>query len=62
MNDLIPYCPYCNINLELNEHYDCYDDGDTTIYYAMGYCNHCKRNYNWKDIFKFDHFEDLEED
>lgn len=31
MNDLTPCCPYCNINLELNEHYDCYDDGDTTI-------------------------------
>lgn len=62
MDNPTPYCIHCGVPIRLDEHYDCYDDGDTTVYYALGRCECCGRNYHWQDVFKFHHFEDLEED
>ena len=55
-------CPHCDNLLGAVDHYDVYEaDVDTTIYYATGRCYVCGKNYRWEEVFKYNHFENLEE-
>ena len=56
-----PVCPNCGTELEFDDHYDMYDDGDLILCFAYGHCPNCKKKYQWKDIYSFRGFDDLEE-
>lgn len=60
--ELMPSCPHCGCALNFFDHCDCYDDGDTTLFFARGNCPKCHRNYRWTDVYKLSHIEDLEEE
>ena len=57
-----PNCPYCKVELDFDDHYDMYDDGDSIIVKAIGHCPKCKKNFKWEDVFTLCGFQDLEED
>ena len=50
------FCPHCNVELDIFEHYDCYDDDNATVYYTTGNCPKCKRHYRWEEIYTYSHF------
>lgn len=56
-----PYCPHCAVELDFDDHYDMYDDGDAIIVKAMGHCPKCRKNFKWEDIYTLCDFQDLEE-
>ena len=60
--ELMPSCRYCGCALTFFDHYDCYDDADTALFFARGYCPECQRRYRWTDVYKLSYIEDLEED
>ncbi len=60
--ELMPSCPHCGCILTFFDHYDCYDDADTALFFAHGYCPECQRKYSWTDVYKLSHIEDLEEE
>ena len=57
-----PYCPHCGVELDFDDHYDMYDDGDIIIVKAYGHCSCCKTKYRWEDIYSLTGFRDVEED
>lgn len=57
-----PNCPYCKVELDFDDHYDMYDDGDTIICRAIGHCAKCGKHFKWEDLYTFCGFQDLEED
>ena len=59
--ELMPSCPHCGCTLIFFEHYDCYDDADTALFFADGHCPKCRREYRWTDVYKLHSIEDLEE-
>ena len=62
MNDNYnPYCPHCGVELNFDDHYDMYDDGDRIIVKAIGCCPNCRKNFRWEDVYVLRCFQDLEE-
>lgn len=59
--ELMPSCPHCGCTLTFFEHYDCYNDADTALFFADGHCPKCWREYRWTDVYKLHSIEDLEE-
>ena len=57
----MPECKYCNVELEFDDTVDQYSDADIVIFYEVGHCPKCGKDYKWKDKYKFSDFEDLEE-
>jgi hypothetical protein len=57
-----PYCPHCAIELDIDDHYDMYEDGDTIIVKAIGHCYKCGKRFRWEDVYTLCTFQDLEED
>ena len=57
----MPECLECGTELEFDNTLDQYSDADVVVFYEIGHCPKCKKAYKWKDIFKFETFEDLEE-
>ena len=56
-----PTCPNCGTDLDFDDHYDMYDEGDVIICKVHGHCPHCKKNYQWEDVYALDGFQCLEE-
>lgn len=56
----MPVCLDCGTELEYDATYDQESDAEEIICYELGHCPKCKKAYKWKDIFKFETFEDLE--
>lgn len=48
-----PNCPYCKVELDFDDHYDMYDDGDTIICRAIGHCPKCGKHFKWEDLYTF---------
>lgn len=62
MNDNYnPYCPHCGVELNFDDHYDMYDDGDCIIVKAIGCCPNCRKNFRWEDVYVLHSFQELEE-
>lgn len=62
MNDNYnPYCPHCGVELDFDDHYDMYEDGDCIIVKAIGSCPNCRKSFRWEDIYVLHSFQDLEE-
>lgn len=62
MNDNYnPYCPHCGVELNFDDHYDMYDDGDRIIVKAIGCCPNCRKNFRWEDVYVLQCFQELEE-
>ena len=57
-----PNCPHCNIELDFDDHYDMYDDGDAIIVKAIGHCDKCGKHFKWEDVYTLCAFQGLEED
>ena len=57
-----PDCPYCDTEIDFDEHIDFYDEGDEIFCVAIGHCSSCGRKYRWEDVYKLDRFQNLEED
>lgn len=60
--DYNPYCPHCGVELDFDDHYDMYDDGDLIIVKAYGHCPECKKEFRWEDVYHLSGFQNLEED
>ena len=56
-----PMCPYCNVDLEFVDSPDGDFSSDTFYCNVYGECPQCKKVYSWVDVYKYSHFEDLEE-
>ena len=62
MNDNYnPYCPHCGVELNVDDHYDMYEDGDRIIVKAIGCCPNCRKNFRWEDVYVLQSFQELEE-
>ena len=62
MNDNYnPYCPHCGVELNFDDHYDMYDDGDRIIVKAIGCCPNCRKIFRWEDVYVLQCFQELEE-
>ena len=57
----MPECKYCNIELEYDTTNYQEGDADEIICYERGHCPKCNKKYRWIDIYKFSHYDDLEE-
>ena len=63
MNDNYnPYCPHCGVELNFDDHYDMYDDGDRIIVKAIGCCPNCRKNFRWGDVYILQCLQELEEE
>lgn len=60
--ELMPSCRHCGCVLNFVEHYDCYDDGDVSLFFARGYCPECQQSYRWIDVYQLCRIDDLEEE
>ena len=56
-----PNCPHCGVELDFDDHYDMYDDGDAIIVKAIGHCSKCGKHFKWEDVYTLCAFQDLEE-
>ena len=56
-----PDCPYCDIEIDFEEHTDVEDEGGEIICRATGQCSQCKRFFMWDDIYVLKTFINLEE-
>jgi uncharacterized protein with PIN domain len=57
----MPECLECKTELEFDDTVDIYADSDIVIFYEVGHCPKCGKEYKWRDVYNFSHFEDLEE-
>lgn len=57
----MPECKICGTELEFDDTTDQYSDADIVIFYELGHCPKCGKDYKWKDKYNFSHYEDLEE-
>lgn len=57
----MPECLECKVEIEFDDTVDIYSDSDIVVFYEVGYCPKCGKIYKWRDVYKFSHFEDLEE-
>ena len=55
------YCTHCGVELNFDDHYDMYDDGDRIIVKAIGCCPNCRKNFRWEDVYVLQCFQELEE-
>lgn len=55
------HCPYCGVELEVDDTYECDYEDERTIYYVVGHCTKCDKNFQWKEIYHFVEIIDLEE-
>ena len=56
-----PTCPKCGNIIKYWETVDEFTEVYTHNIFCIGVCPHCKTNYQWWEIYKFSHIEDLEE-
>ena len=59
MNELT--CPKCGHTIDFWETVDEYTDDDTHEILCAGVCSHCGTDYQWREVYKFSHNENLEE-
>ena len=57
-----PLCPVCNINLLADDFFDFNSDENTNIESWYGFCPNCHKDYTWKKIFIFSHFDEIKEE
>lgn len=55
-------CPHCDCDLEIDDCFDIEYDSRTNISCWKGHCTECGKNFRWKEIYLFDHIENLMED
>lgn len=55
-------CPHCDHDLFIDDSTDIEYDSGKNISYWVGHCPECGKNFRWKEIYLFDHIEDLVED
>lgn len=62
--DCTPFCPTCDINLVADDFYDCnsYENPLRNVEFWYGFCPNCRKNYTWKRVFIFSHFDEIKED
>ena len=57
-----PICPICGNELEYDEMYDeanVFDD--IAEHYYEGHCENCRKVFRWVEVYKFSHYEGMEE-
>ena len=54
-------CPDCGAILEADDHYDTIDDGRYVENLIVGYCPECDTTYQWRNVYLFVGFSELEE-
>ena len=57
----MPECLECKIELEFDDTVDTWVNGDIVEMKNIGHCSKCGKKYQWRDVYNFSHFEDLEE-
>lgn len=59
-----PLCPTCNINLLADDFFDYngYENPTIGVESWYGFCPNCHKNYTWKKVFIFSHFDQIKED
>lgn len=57
----MPECKYCGTELEYHDTIDQYGDEEECVVKESGHCPKCDKMYTWSSIYKFSHFENLEE-
>ena len=61
MNLEMPQCPECEVELDFDDTIDEWCNGDVIELKEVGHCPKCGKEYKWKDVYNWHHFEDLEE-
>ena len=54
-----PKCSICNLLLEEIDAYDTEMDGNSIIVHIVGECPLCEREYQWTEVYKYSHYENL---
>ena len=57
----MPECKLCGTELEFDDSIDQYMDATVTRVKTTGHCPCCEKHYVWFDVYKFTHYEYLEE-
>ena len=58
----MPMCGICNTDLWFDDTVDQWSDEDVVEMKNIGHCPKCGKKYRWRDIYKYSHYEDLEEE
>ena len=56
-----PNCPKCGYTIDCWETVNDSSDFDTYQLLCAGGCSHCGTDYQWWEVYKFSHNENLEE-
>ena len=54
-------CPNCGYELIEDESYDIFIDISECQEYVVGYCENCRKEYRWINIFSLSRVENIEE-
>lgn len=58
---ITPICPNCGHELIEDESYDIFIDISECQEYVVGYCENCRKEYRWINIFSLSRVENIEE-
>jgi hypothetical protein len=57
-----PKCPYCDVEIDIEDHVGIPNDCGAEIYYqAIGSCPQCGKGFTWTDYFVLSDCFDVEE-